>query len=50
LFDPHSAKIKQFNEHWKTLDYSSRLFGFGNKRDKAELALRIFEKYSFTRP
>ena len=48
-FNPRTTEVKQINGRWKIVDGSHMMFDFGNKRDEAELALRIIKKYGFTR-
>jgi hypothetical protein len=48
-FNPRTAEVKQINGRWKIVDGSHWMFDFENKRDEAELALRIIKKYGFTR-
>lgn len=48
-FNPRRAEVKRMAGRWKIVDGDHLLFDFGNKRDEAQRALAIIQKYGFTR-
>jgi hypothetical protein len=48
-FNPATIEVKQIRGSWKIIGNNMLMYDFGNKKDEADMALKMIKKYGFTK-
>jgi len=47
-FNPAAIEVKKIGANWKIVQGNMWMYDFGNKKDEADMALKMIKKYGFT--